>query len=117
MRRLRGRWDQRGYITDGRPHLPSSCAAITLRNFDSQRRRAQQFEVLCALALLDRDGNKLGAWRVSADHMIISAHDELERVLARREVQHRRLLAIHQVNMLFVHWDRRALLGEGRIDD
>jgi len=25
---LRGRWGRRGYITDRRPHLPSSCAAI-----------------------------------------------------------------------------------------
>ena len=40
MRRLRGRWDRRGCIADRRPHLSSSCSAITLRNFDSQRRRA-----------------------------------------------------------------------------
>jgi hypothetical protein len=30
MRRLRGRWDQRGYVTDRRPHLPSSNSAVAL---------------------------------------------------------------------------------------
>jgi hypothetical protein len=29
MHRLRVRWGWRGFITDGRPHLPKSCAAVT----------------------------------------------------------------------------------------
>ena len=28
MRRLRGRWGRRGYITNRRPHIYSSCAAV-----------------------------------------------------------------------------------------
>jgi hypothetical protein len=49
-------------------------------------------------------------WRVGADHMILAAHDELERVLARREIQHRLRLAVHQMDMLLVHWNRYASL-------
>lgn len=48
-----------------------------------------QFELFWSGGLLDRNGDHLGVWRVGADHMIVAARDELERVLARREAQHR----------------------------
>jgi len=43
-------------------------------------------EPSCGGVLLDRNGDHLGAGRAGAYHMILTAHDELERVLARREV-------------------------------
>jgi len=38
---------------------------------------------------MDRNGDHLGVWRVGADHMIVATREKLERVLARREAQHR----------------------------
>ncbi len=54
---------------------------------------------------------------MGADHMILAAHDELERVLAPREVQHCLRLTMHQMDMFLVHWNRHAGLREWRIDD
>jgi len=36
--------------------------------------------------LLDRDSDHLGAWGTVVDHMILAAYDELQRVVARREL-------------------------------
>src|SRR5262245_5016596 len=67
--------------------------------------------------LLDRDGDNLGAWGMGTDYMIRAAHDELQRVVARRELKHRLRLAMHQMDMVLVHWYHHAGFREGRIDD